>query len=69
MLVVIGRLAVVGVRLPFGRPPGYIAIEGDRGGMYFPIVTMSVVSVIMTILVNSSSPIAARCAKKRHVAD
>jgi hypothetical protein len=52
VLVVVGGLAVLGVRLPFGRLPGDIAIEGERGGFYFPIVTMIVISVILTILVN-----------------
>jgi hypothetical protein len=52
VLVVIGGLAVLGVRLPFGRLPGDIAIEGERGGVYFPIATMIVVSIILTVLLN-----------------
>jgi hypothetical protein len=52
VLVVVGGLAALGVRLPFGRLPGDIAIEGERGGIYIPIVTMLVISVILTILVN-----------------
>ena len=52
VLVVVGGLAALGVRLPFGRLPGDIAIEGERGGFYFPIVTMIVVSVVLTVLVN-----------------
>jgi hypothetical protein len=52
MLVVVGGLAALGVRLPFGRLPGDIAIEGERGGFYFPIVTMIVISVVLTILFN-----------------
>ena len=52
MLVVVGGLAVLGVRLPFGRLPGDIAIEGERGGFYFPIVSMLIVSVILTVLLN-----------------
>ena len=52
VLVVVGGLAALGVRLPFGRLPGDIAIEGERGGFYFPIVTMLVISVILTIIVN-----------------
>ena len=52
LLVVVGGLAVLGVRLPFGRLPGDIAIEGERGGFYFPIVTMIIVSVVLTILFN-----------------
>jgi hypothetical protein len=51
-LVVVGGLAMLGVRLPFGRLPGDIAIEGERGGVYIPIVSMIVISVILTILVN-----------------
>jgi hypothetical protein len=52
LLVVVGGLAVLGVRLPFGRLPGDIAIEGERGGFYFPIVTMIVVSIVLTVLFN-----------------
>ena len=52
VLVVVGGLAALGIRLPFGRLPGDIAIEGERGGFYFPIVTMIVISVVLTILVN-----------------
>jgi hypothetical protein len=52
ILVVVGGLAMLGVRIPFGRLPGDIAIEGERGGIYVPIVTMIVLSVVLTILVN-----------------
>lgn len=52
VLVVVGGLAALGVRLPFGRLPGDIAIEGERGGFYFPIVSMIIVSLILTIVVN-----------------
>ena len=52
VLVVIGGLAALGIRLPFGRLPGDIAIEGERGGIYVPIVTMIVISIVLTILLN-----------------
>jgi len=52
LLVVVGGLAALGVRLPFGRLPGDIAIEGERGGFYVPIVTMIIVSIVLTILLN-----------------
>ena len=52
VLVVVGALAALGVRLPFGRLPGDIAIEGERGGVYIPIVTMILISVVLTVLVN-----------------
>ena len=50
--MVVGGLAALGVRLPFGRLPGDIAIEGERGGIYIPIVTMIVVSLVLTLLFN-----------------
>jgi DUF2905 family protein len=52
VLLVIGVLAMLGVRLPFGRLPGDIAIEGERGGIYIPIATMILISVVLTILLN-----------------
>ncbi|MCV0403500.1 MAG: DUF2905 domain-containing protein [Chloroflexi bacterium] len=52
VLVIVGGLAALGVRLPFGRLPGDIAIEGERGGIYIPIVTMLVLSVVLTVLLN-----------------
>ena len=52
VLVVIGGLAAFGVRLPFGRLPGDIAITGDRGGIFIPLGTMLLVSVVLTVLFN-----------------
>jgi len=52
VLVVVGGLAVLGVRLPFGRLPGDIAITGDRGGIYIPLGTMLVVSLLLTLIFN-----------------
>lgn len=59
LLVVVG-LAVAGIGLLvstgafswFGRLPGDIRIEGERTRVYIPIVSMVVVSVVLTILVN-----------------
>jgi hypothetical protein len=52
VLVVVGGLAVLGVRLPFGRLPGDIAIEGERGGIYIPLGSMIVISLLLTVLFN-----------------
>ena len=52
VLVVIGGLAVFGIRLPFGRLPGDLAIEGEPGGIYIPIATMVILSIVLTILAN-----------------
>ncbi len=52
VLVVVGGLAVLGVRLPIGRLPGDIAITGKNGGIYFPITTMILASIALTLLWN-----------------
>ena len=53
VLVIVGGLSALGVRLPFGRLPGDIAIESERGGFYFPIGTMIVISIVLSVLVNT----------------
>jgi hypothetical protein len=52
VLVVVGGLAMAGIRLPFGRLPGDIAITGDHGGLYIPLGTMLLVSIVLTLLFN-----------------
>jgi hypothetical protein len=52
VLVVVGGLSVMGVKLPIGRLPGDIAITGRSGGFYFPITTMLLASLILTLLWN-----------------
>ena len=36
----------------FGRLPGDIRVEGARGKFVFPITSMLLVSVVLTILIN-----------------
>jgi hypothetical protein len=54
ILIVVGGalwlLAKVGV--PLGRLPGDIRIEGERVSCYVPIVTMIILSVVLTIMLN-----------------
>ncbi len=50
VLVVVGGLAIAGIRLPFGRLPGDIAISGARGGLFIPLGTMLVISIVLTLL-------------------
>ena len=52
VLVVVGGLSVLGVRLPIGRLPGDIAIEGKNGALYFPLTTMILASIVLTLLWN-----------------
>ena len=53
ILVVVGGLAALGVKVPIGRLPGDIAITGrNGGGFYFPITTMLLASLLLTVLWN-----------------
>lgn len=36
----------------FGRLPGDIRIEGERGRFYFPVVSMLIISVVLSVLLN-----------------
>ncbi len=39
--------------LPLGRLPGDIRIEGENGTFYFPLATSILVSIILTLLLNT----------------
>lgn len=56
-LIVLGLLIlVIGLawpwlsKLPFGRLPGDIAIERDNVKIYFPIVSMLILSVVLSLV-------------------
>jgi hypothetical protein len=57
ILVIAGIILVAGgllwpylARLGLGRLPGDIAIRGEHGGFYFPIVTCLVVSLVLSLI-------------------
>lgn len=61
LLIVLGlALAVLGLVLLyfpgllswFGRLPGDIRVEGRRGGFYFPIVSMLILSVLLSLVLH-----------------
>jgi Protein of unknown function (DUF2905) len=47
-----GGFLALGGRLPFGRLPGDISIQGQNGGFFFPIVSCIVISVVLTVVLN-----------------
>ncbi len=56
-LVVLGILIlVIGLawpwlsKLPIGRLPGDIVIRGENSTFYFPIVTMIIVSILLSVI-------------------
>jgi hypothetical protein len=50
ILVVAGLLWPYLTRLGLGRLPGDIAVRGEHGGFYFPIVTCLVVSLVLSLI-------------------
>jgi ribose/xylose/arabinose/galactoside ABC-type transport system permease subunit len=50
VLVAAGLLWPYLSRLGLGNLPGDIAIRGEHGGFYFPIVTCIVISVVLTLI-------------------
>jgi len=47
LLLVLTRLG-----LPLGRLPGDLRYEGERTAVHFPLMTMIIVSIILTIVIN-----------------
>jgi hypothetical protein len=53
VLVLTGALLMVGGRIPwFGQLPGDIVIQRDGFTLFFPLASMLVVSVVLTIVLN-----------------
>ena len=50
LLVAAGLLWPVLSRLGLGRLPGDIAIRGEHGGFYFPIITCIVISALLSAI-------------------
>lgn len=53
-LVVVGLILhyAPGLLNWFGKLPGDIRIEGERGKFFFPITSMVIVSIVLTVLIN-----------------
>ncbi len=53
VLIVVGALFVVFGKIPwFGRLPGDIVIKNEGFTFYFPVVTMILLSLFLTIIFN-----------------
>jgi hypothetical protein len=52
-IVILGLILVFSHHIPFlGKLPGDIFIKRDGFSFYFPIVTLFIVSILITIIVN-----------------
>jgi hypothetical protein len=36
----------------FGKLPGDIRVQGEKGGVFIPLTSMIIISVVLTIIVN-----------------
>lgn len=52
LVALVGLFVVLGGRLPFGRLPGDISIQSTSGGVFFPIVSCIVISIVLTVILN-----------------
>ena len=52
VVAAVGGFLALGGRLPFGRLPGDISVQGQGGGFFFPIVSCLALSVVLTVVVN-----------------
>ncbi|MFI5312981.1 MAG: DUF2905 domain-containing protein [Candidatus Dormibacteria bacterium] len=51
-VALVGAFLMLGGRLPFGRLPGDISVQGTSGGFYLPIVSCIVISLVLTVVLN-----------------
>jgi hypothetical protein len=53
IIVILGLILVFGQHIPFlGKLPGDIFIKKDGFSFYFPIVTLLILSILITIIAN-----------------
>ena len=50
IIIAIGLLWPIITKMPFGKLPGDIAIKKEGFQLYFPITTMIVISIVLSIL-------------------
>lgn len=53
VMVVVGGLLMLAGKIPgLGRLPGDIMVQRDNFTFYFPVVTMIIISLILTLILN-----------------
>ncbi len=53
VVVLVGSLVMTGVFGWFGRLPGDVHVESERVRIYAPLVSMLLISVVLTLVVNA----------------
>jgi hypothetical protein len=53
IIIVAGMILVFSSHIPFlGRLPGDIIIKKENFTFYFPVVTLIIISIVLTIIIN-----------------
>ena len=52
VLILVGALVWAGAFSWFGKLPGDIHIEGENSHFFFPLTTMIVISLVLTVILN-----------------
>jgi len=52
LIAIIGLLFLLFGRLGLGRLPGDVFIQRENFSIYFPLATMILVSIVLTIIIN-----------------
>ncbi len=52
MILLANRLGIGGVKLPLGRLPGDLRIQGDNFTCFIPIASSILLSILLTVLLN-----------------
>ncbi|QQY78765.1 DUF2905 domain-containing protein [Keratinibaculum paraultunense] len=52
VFILLGGVLILGEKLGFGKLPGDILIQRGNFTFFFPIVSMLIISIILTVLVN-----------------
>ena len=53
IIIILGLIFIFGRHIPFfGKLPGDIFVKKDGFSFYFPIVTLLILSILITIIVN-----------------
>ncbi len=52
LIALVGLLFFILGRLGLGRLPGDIFIQRENFSLYFPLATMIIISIVLTLLVN-----------------
>jgi hypothetical protein len=52
LILLVNRLGLNGIKIPFGRLPGDLRIQGDHFTCFIPIASSILLSILLTVILN-----------------